>query len=43
LGLTNLKEMGANSLIGGKFFLYDNKKKYWWHFFQIGGQWGHMC
>jgi len=27
LGLTNLEEMGANSLIGGKFFLNDNLKK----------------
>jgi len=39
LGLTNLKEMGANSLIGGKFFLNDNQKKNWGHFFL---NWGHF-
>ena len=42
MGLTNLKEMGANSLIWGKFFLNDNLKKMgaflfnWRHFFKLG-------
>ena len=43
MGLTNLKEMGENYLIGGKFFLNDNLKKKlgafffnWGHFFKLG-------
>jgi len=39
--------MGAKSFIGGKFFLNDNLKKNWGHFFKkLGaffsnwGQWG---
>jgi len=37
LGLTNLKEMGENYLIGGKFFLNDNlKKKLGAFFFKLG-------
>jgi len=34
--------MGANSLIGGKFFLNDNLKKMG-TFFSNWGQWGQMC
>jgi len=36
LGLTNLKEMGANSLIGGKFFYMIIKKKIGGIFFKLG-------